>query len=258
VNLRTFLWFLSRPPLHAEMCRRLGWSLTHRRIPRSQRERLKRLSSDWCASRSCRREDFLREIKFKGTLRSVAELYPEIWRRAREAAASCPVSMGGAGEVDLLYSLCLHSRAERVVETGVAYGWSSLAILLALERMQHGCLVSSDMPYAHRSGDRYVGCVVPAEMRGRWKLHQRPDRDVLPRVVQSWPAIDLAHYDSDKSERGRSFGYTLLWEILRPGGLLVSDDIQDNPAFQIFSESTGRKPWVLASREGTYLGILRK
>ena len=70
--------------------------------------------------------------------------------------------MGGAGHVDLLYHVCLHKRPDRIVETGVAYGWSSLAILLALEENGRGALVSIDRPYPGLDNDAFVGCVVPA------------------------------------------------------------------------------------------------
>ncbi len=258
MNFRSFLWFLGRPDLYPEMVRRLGSSLVHERTPRSQREARKRLSAAWCASVATRREDCLPSIGLQGSLTAIAELYPEIWRRAEAASSTCSAKMGGPADVDLLYHLTLHAQAERVVETGVAYGWSSLAILLALERQRKGRLESSDMPYALRGNDRFVGCVVPDELRGRWKLHPLPDRDVLPEILRRWPSIDLAHYDSDKAERGRWFGYSRLWDALRPGGFLVSDDIQDNLAFRDFSEQVGSRPWVHPSRDGSYVGILRK
>ena len=44
----------------------------------------------------------------------------------------------------------------RLLETGVALGWSSLAILLALESVGHGELVSIDMPYPGMNNDAYV------------------------------------------------------------------------------------------------------
>jgi len=258
MNFRSFLWFVGRPNLYPEMVRRLGSSLVHERTPRSRREAQKKLSAAWCVSIATRREDVLRAIGFQGSFTTAAELHPEIWRRAEAASSACSVTMGGPGDVDLLYHLCLHLQAERVVETGVAYGWSSLAILLALEHQHKGSLASSDMPYALRKNDRFVGCVVPAELRGRWKLHRLPDRDVLPGLLRQWPVIDLAHYDSDKAERGRWYGYTRLWEALRPGGFLVSDDIQDNLAFKDFAEHAGSTPWVYGSRDGGYVGILRK
>ncbi len=258
MNFRSFAWFLGRPTLYPELFRRLGRALITPRTPRSLREKQRALSADWCAGIVGTREDFLRDAGFQGGWRKVSEIHPEIWRQAVEIAGSCPVRMGGAGEVDLLYHLCLHLRAERVVETGVSHGWSSLAILLALDRMGQGTLASTDMPYALRRNDRYVGSVVPENLRDRWKLIRLPDQDALPRILREWPVIDLAHYDSDKSERGRAWGYRRLWSALRPGGFLVSDDIQDNLAFRVFSEKIQRKPWVLPARGGTYVGVLRK
>src|SRR5262249_4329580 len=109
-----------------------------------------------------------------------------------------------------------------------------------------------------KRNDPYVGCVVPDRLRSRWKLLRLPDRDALPRVLREWSTIDLAHYDSDKSEQGRLYGCALLWSALRPGGLLISDDIHDNLAFRTFCEKVGRKPWILPGRNGSYVGILRK
>jgi predicted O-methyltransferase YrrM len=40
--------------------------------------------------------------------------------------------MGGAGQFNLLYAATILSGARRIVETGVAYGWSGLAILAAM------------------------------------------------------------------------------------------------------------------------------
>ena len=46
-------------------------------------------------------------------------------------------------------------------------------------------------------------------------------------------SIDLCHYDSDKSWWGRAYAF-LLWKALKPGGLFISDDIQDNMFFAEF------------------------
>src|SRR5262245_45072651 len=102
MNFRTFLWFIGRPSLSPEMFRRLRWYLTHPRTPRSHRESQKLLSAQWCASAAVSREEFLSDIGFRGELEKVSGIHPEIWRRAEQAAAACPVPMGGGGEVDLL------------------------------------------------------------------------------------------------------------------------------------------------------------
>lgn len=56
----------------------------------------------------------------------------DAFSEARQRPAECPPKMGRAGDLELLYGLVRCFGARRVVETGVAYGWSSLAILLAL------------------------------------------------------------------------------------------------------------------------------
>jgi predicted O-methyltransferase YrrM len=259
MNLVSYLWFLRRPTLYPEMFRRLSYSLTHPRLHRAQRELWKAQSAKWCAAGASPLESIARELEIDLPVKPIRDLHPQDWAFAAQAAEGSPVRMGGAaGAVELLYHACLRLRAEKVVETGVAYGWSSLAILLALERMGRGALVSIDMPYLLRENDPYVGIVVPSRLRSRWTLIRRPDRDALPKVIKNLGAIDLAHYDSDKSEPGRRFGCSSLWSALRPGGLLITDDIHDNLAFRDFCDQLGLKPWILPGRDGSYVGILKK
>ena len=66
---------------------------------------------------------------------------------------------GGAGDIGLLYNAVLQSKAKRVIETGVAYGWSTLAILAAMEANGRGQLVSVDMPYPKMRNENFVGIV---------------------------------------------------------------------------------------------------
>ena len=56
------------------------------------------------------------------------------------------MSLGGGGNFILLYFLTRKFN-KVVVETGVAAGWSSLAILGAFEKNGEGKLYSSDFPY---------------------------------------------------------------------------------------------------------------
>jgi len=69
--------------------------------------------------------------------------------------------------------------------------------------------------------------------------------------------VDIAHYDSDKSYRGRVFGYAIIWNALKPGGLFMSDDIQDNMAFAHFVAQKSLNFGVTES-DGKYVGIAVK
>jgi predicted O-methyltransferase YrrM len=188
----------------------------------------------------------------------LAARYPDEWLAAERRAAAVPVAMGGAANVELLYDVVQWLRPDRVLETGVALGWSSLAILLALESRGHGELVSIDMPYPGMNNDAFVGVTVPSYLRSRWTLIRRPDRDILRSVLRRLGPIDLAHYDSDKSRPGRAFSYPRLWKALRAGGILVSDDIADNSVFHEFARHVDRDPIVIRKDVDNFLGILVK
>lgn len=48
-----------------------------------------------------------------------------------------------------------------------------------------------------------------------------------------------------------------MWEALRPGGVFISDDIQDNFAFREFVEAN-RLVYAITGYEGKFVGIVRK
>lgn len=183
----------------------------------------------------------------------------------RLAAASAAVEqagvgrMGGGADVDLLYGLCVATGARRVLETGVAFGWSTLAILSAIEGRPAAHLISIDMPYLGASSDHLVGLAVPEDLRDGWTLRRGADRDELENAIADIEPLDIAHYDSDKSASGRLWAYALMWRGLRPGGLLMSDDIGDNFSFLRFAETKGVTPLVIGGPDGKkFSGILRK
>ncbi len=72
-------------------------------------------------------------------------------------AKKSQVSMGGPGDLQLLHAAVYLSGAKRIIETGVAYGWSSLAILSAIEKRPEAKLVSVDMPYPKAEMTRTSG-----------------------------------------------------------------------------------------------------
>jgi predicted O-methyltransferase YrrM len=193
---------------------------------------------------------------------SVRALEPDRFEAAEAVSASAPVKMGGAGHLDLLYNAAEAVSAVRVIETGVAYGWSALALLLSLANRPGALLISTDLPHVKRKGsEAYVGAVVPADLRGVWKVIARADREALPEAIRMAAPIDLCHYDSDKSYAGRAWAYPLLWEALRSGGLFISDDVGDNLAFCHFCDRVGVEPVVfesVASKGKKYVGALLK
>lgn len=169
-------WYVKKPSLWPTFTR-LVW------------QRLTRRSGD--AERSVARgkreavglEDAVRWLSPDWNVINVARTYPDLWAAAQKRCDECPVRLGGAGAVDLLYSVAKHLDARRVVETGVAYGWSSLALLLAMQEKGDARLASVDLPYAALNSEGYVGIAVPGEFRANWTLLPVPDREGLPKAL---------------------------------------------------------------------------
>ncbi|MBO8232408.1 hypothetical protein CU311_06905 [Prochlorococcus marinus str. MU1402] len=167
--------------------------------------------------------------------------------------------LAGKAYIKLLYILTLITDTKFVIETGVGYGWSSLAILLALSKKnQAKGLVSIDMPYPSSKSIGYVGKVIPDYLKQKWTLISLPDKPgIRVSIKKNLEKFDLAHYDSDKSIRGKEYGYELLWKGLRKGGILISDDIEDNLSFCRFIKKKEAK-FTVIKKDKKYIGLVIK
>jgi len=193
--------------------------------------------------------------------RHYEECYQETYAEALHRVSNASEKLGGPAAQNFLYNTTKAIEAKIVIETGVAYGWSSLAILLAIHENGGGSLESIDFPQLGTSG-RSVGLAVPEFLKKYWNLHIGPDRKHLPLILADRPSIDACHYDSDKSEAGRKFAYPLLWNSLRDGGIFISDDIGDNNAFVDFADAVRNESISVVIGYGQqkkkFIGVLKK
>lgn len=201
-----------------------------------------------------------------GLAAMTTELDPRLWaeaqragaelrRRAGEVLASVPVPLGGGGHYELLYFLTRLLAPAVVVETGVAAGFSSQAILQALEVNGHGHLYSTDFPYFRLAEpERYVGLLVDDTLRHRWTLYNRGDRDGLARIAAQVSRVDLFHYDSDKRYSGRAAALAAVGGLLDADSLMVMDDAGDDGFFRDWVADRGL-PWRVFDFEGKYVGL---
>lgn len=255
-RLQLIGWYLSRPAYFTHFLTLIADKIESIIAPASY-QRHNQLATEWCKSLAASRDQVLTTILGTDKFTPFEQEYHSEIQAAQQRADAVPVKMGGAGDIGLIYHLAEHIGALRVIETGVAYGWSSLALLLSITNRQGSHLISTDMPYSDRQNDQYVGCVVPDSLRSNWTLIRLPDRAALPQALQQMPVIDLVHYDSDKSYNGRMWAYPRLWAALRPGGILISDDIQDNQGFHDFCQQIKLNPYIISSGN-KYVGVLIK
>lgn len=144
------------------------------------------------------------------------------------------------------YILVRFIKPARIVETGVASGFSSTLMLKALELNNKGVLYSIDLPpkfmrKSYRRMDnvtlppkKEVGWLVPKGLKKRWRLLLGDSKKVLPHLLSDLAEIDMFLHDSEHTYNHMLFEYNQAWRHLRRGGILISDDVDWNDAFGDF------------------------
>jgi predicted O-methyltransferase YrrM len=228
------------------------------RIQERDLKQLQQGNLSWCKTHALSAEPFLKSLDsalWEETLNTCGT----IEEQAQKKLAVIGLDLGGGGHYPLLYFLTRYLKPSTVMETGVAAGWSSQAILTALKRNGgKGHLYSSDFPYfRYENPERFIGYVVDDSLRVRWDLHIDGDRNNFPLILSKVDHIDLFHYDSDKSYAGRAYALEAVKAKLAPQAAIVFDDIQDNPHFKDFVEKDSL-PFRVFEFKGKYLGLTAK
>ncbi len=251
-KIKTASWFIKNPKYIPQIFQVL------KRKNNSAFENSTTEATNWCKEKSISQQEALQKLANTSEPTNLADLYFDEISQAKEIAENCPVKMGGEGAINFIYDLVKNSKAKDILETGVAYGWSSLAILLAINQRENAVLISNDMPYINMGNDDYVGCVIPENLKSKWQLQRLPDIKGIPLALRKFNnSIDFCHYDSDKSYTGRMWASPLLWNALNKGGFFVADDINDNLAFKHFCESVDRTPLII-EHAAKYVGVIVK
>lgn len=253
-KVKTAYWYLGQPK---------GMFLTYDLILQKtiyqKNEKTGKQSQKWCESLAVTTSEAIQQLFgiAKDEIIRIEKEFSEEFRNANRLIAECPVKLGGAGNLDLLYNISEKIQANRVLETGVAYGWSSLAILLSISKRKNARLISTDMPYAKMNSEKFVGLVVPERFKNSWTIIREADISAIPKALKLSDTFDMIHYDSDKSYLGRKRAYPILFKALKKGGVFISDDIQDNLAFKFFCDYLKLQP-VVITYEDKFIGVIRK
>lgn len=175
--------------------------------------------------------------------RSVLEALAEVERSsvleavdARLATMSWQGTFRAAKE---LYAIIRLFKPDRVIETGVGSGYSSVHILEALRVNGKGRLGSTDLPnrdllWKLPTGLR-TGFLVPDSLRGLWTLKLLPSREGLPRLIDEFGGVDLFFHDSEHSYENMRFEFETVYPFLLHGGMMVIDDPMWNTSLLDFA-----------------------
>ena len=215
--------------------------------------------SVWLEKHAIDFTDFAQELD--SDLWAESKAYAENAREVgRYKLATLPVTLGGGGYTELLYFLARYLSPETVVETGVAAGHSSRAVLTALAKNKEvsgieGHLYSSDFPYFRiENPEQYIGVLVEAPLKPNWTLEIDGDEKNLPKIAAQCGRVGLFHYDSEKRYAGRQAALELLAQVLDGDSIIVMDDINDNAFFKDYVEREGGVFQVFRF-EGKFVGL---
>lgn len=179
---------------------------------------------------------------------AAADAFLDVWASVAKTMAqhNLRVGRGNFGFYDdaeqglarTLWCLVHHLQPADVVETGVAHGVSSRVMLEALSRTGAGRLASIDMTLpSMRELRSQVGVAVPASLRERWLYLDGSSRRHLPSLLRRLGQIDLFVHDSFHSTRNVRWELMTSWPALRPGGVVLVDDVDLNWGFELFRQA---------------------
>ena len=184
----------------------------------------------------------------------------DLVRRIREArrvlAADGPPRVRSGGDFqrvsvpvadgDVLRDLLLAENPSTVIEIGLAYGSSALAIAEALaaagsNEARH-VIVDAYQKQFHGSG---WAAIVGAGLAGLCSLVQERSQIVLPRLLEDGFVADAAFVDGSHIFHNVFVDLFYLRELVRPGGLVILDDCSYPSvatAARYFEVNTGWRP----------------
>lgn len=170
-------------------------------------------------------------------------LWTEVVNGIRERGIDVgPSSFAGFNDGDTalvraMWRIVPQMKPARVVETGVAHGFTSRVILEALARNGFGHLWSIDRPPLDPETRGRIGVAVAGRHPKHWTLIRKSSRRALPALLNQLGSIDVFLHDSLHTERNVTFELEQVWRALRPGGIAVIDDIDSNWGFDAFTKS---------------------
>ena len=158
---------------------------------------------------------------------------------------------------NFLYLLCRILKPKIIVETGVAYGLSSLYILKALENNNLGKLYSIDSVFRPWHSENMIGSIIPENLKKNWNLILGSSNKVLPDLFENLTEVDIFIHDSLHTYKNMMFEFECALNNIK-NGIIISDDILGNDAFYDFSIKNNLTNNLIQVDDKTGLGIIGK
>jgi predicted O-methyltransferase YrrM len=156
-----------------------------------------------------------------------------------------------------LYWLVRRVKPKTIVQIGVCNGLSSAFMMLALTMNgPEGRLHAIDVPQVFNAQDpnwtvknkvygevipagRFSGWMVPDACRDRFEVWSGDAEELLPKLIDKLDGINLFYHDSDHTYNHMMFEFREAARTLKPGGLIVADNISWNASLWDFADEQG-------------------
>jgi SAM-dependent methyltransferase/predicted O-methyltransferase YrrM len=214
---------------------------------------------------ACRRDSYSQQSNSASSLSTTSEVEstPELVGAVREMRANLarvgPEVVRSEGDfsrvalpnadADVLRDLLLQEEAEVVLEIGLAYGVSALAIAEAL--ISHGKRRAAHLiidAFQDRFHDAGWKAIETAGLGAVCSLLRERSQLALPRLLGEGLVADVAFVDGSHIFHNVFVDLFYLREIVRPGGLVILDDCEwpsVATAVRYFELNTGWEPYPL-------------
>lgn len=145
--------------------------------------------------------------------------------------------------LDFLEKVVLQFEPQVVVETGVAHGLSTKRILDAFEQRSNQISGSKMHLHSIDIDTRTKHSFLEADRR--WSFHLLSENQTLDKILADIGPFDMFVHDSDHGYENQFREYSVAWELLNPGGVLLSDDVNWSNAFYDFARKVAAEPVLL-------------
>jgi predicted O-methyltransferase YrrM len=190
------------------------------------------------------------------------EAFNEAWGDLGRRMASSGLKVGEGHDADanlahVVWCAIRHTDPQRVLETGVARGVTSVLALGALAQSNDGLgrLWSIDLPPMMAGWHEQSKVLVDETAWPDWTYLRGSSRRTMASTCASMESIDIFIHDSLHTPQTMKYEFEKAWPFMRAGGLLISDDVEGNSAFVDFVQSRRLKKWFTspkADKEGLF------
>jgi hypothetical protein len=198
------------------------------------------------------------------------EAYHRVWNEIGRDLAAAGLATGryvyggysdaDAGLAGAAWCAVRHLGPSKAVETGVARGVTSRVILEALSLSDEGRLWSVDLPHPFAPELHcQTAAAIPERRHDRWTYVRGSSRRQLPALLSHLGEIDMFVHDSLHTNRNMRFEMRLAWSALRPGGIMLVDDVFNQSFRDFVRDARPIGTGVYRSADGTWMfGAARK